>query len=121
MMSTYLPFHLHCATAFSTKNLAARLSARLRPEQWVALALTASLPVLTLRSVDDHRSVLSFSPGVLRRGVTWLYDGGFRMLGLLEAESGPSGSVVPESLSGDHFSRAPCCVSVSRQDARIFA
>jgi peptidoglycan/xylan/chitin deacetylase (PgdA/CDA1 family) len=42
------------------------------------------LPILTFHDIDDHRSVISISPGVFRRGIARLHDRGYRTLSLLE-------------------------------------
>ncbi len=42
------------------------------------------LPILTFHSLDDQRSVISFSPGLFRRGMARLHEKGYRTLGLLE-------------------------------------
>jgi peptidoglycan/xylan/chitin deacetylase (PgdA/CDA1 family) len=46
--------------------------------------VTASLPVLTFHVLDDLGTVISVSPGVFRRGMARLHEGGYRTLSLLE-------------------------------------
>lgn len=46
--------------------------------------MVASLPVLTFHALDDRPSVISFSPGVFRRGMARLHESGYQTLSLLE-------------------------------------
>src|SRR5437016_6039330 len=43
-----------------------------------------SLAVLTFHSIDDRRSVISFSPAMLRRGLARLHQRGYRTIDLAE-------------------------------------
>lgn len=47
--------------------------------------MAAWLSILTFHAIDDRRSVISFAPEVFRSGMTKLFEGGYRTLGLLEA------------------------------------
>ena len=47
--------------------------------------MAAWLPILTFHAIDGRRSVISFAPEVFRSGMTKLFEGGYRTLGLLEA------------------------------------
>jgi peptidoglycan/xylan/chitin deacetylase (PgdA/CDA1 family) len=43
------------------------------------------LPILTFHSLDDQAGAISFPPGVFRRGMSRLYENGYRTLDLKEA------------------------------------
>ncbi len=43
------------------------------------------LPILTFHALDDQSSVISFSPELFRRGMTKLYENGYRTIDLLDA------------------------------------
>lgn len=47
--------------------------------------MSESLPVLTFHSIDDRRSVISFSPDVFRNGMAKLAANGFRTIDLMTA------------------------------------
>ena len=46
--------------------------------------MAVSLPILTFHALDEHSSVISFSPELFRRGMAKLYKNGYRALSLLE-------------------------------------
>jgi peptidoglycan/xylan/chitin deacetylase (PgdA/CDA1 family) len=47
--------------------------------------MAKELPILTFHSLDDQSSVISFSPELFRRGMTKLYENGYRTIDLLDA------------------------------------
>jgi len=57
--------------------------------------MLTSLPVLTFHAVDDKQDVISFSPGVFRRGMARLYEDGYQSIDLPE--------VLEYLLNGDPF------------------
>lgn len=46
--------------------------------------MSASVPILTFHTIDDHPSVISVSPNVFRRGMARLSESGYRTVSLLE-------------------------------------
>ena len=57
--------------------------------------MITSLPILTFHSIDEHASVISFPPGLFRRGLTILHSRGYRSLSLIKA-----GEILN---NGEHF------------------
>jgi len=47
--------------------------------------MAASLPILIFHTLDDRRSVISFSPRAFQRGMARLYQSGYQTVSLLEA------------------------------------
>jgi len=47
--------------------------------------MASSLPILTFHTLDDRGSVISFPPGLFRRGLARLREHGYRTVSLLEA------------------------------------
>jgi peptidoglycan/xylan/chitin deacetylase (PgdA/CDA1 family) len=46
--------------------------------------MATSFPILTFHAVDDHPSIISFSPRLFERGMARLHDNGYRTLSLME-------------------------------------